>query len=171
MIDMLDGNHPIKLSLFLMSIVVVLVTILELCSEGTFVILLGLRSHALKGSFQYILVLFTSSFTPFIKGCYWLNNWITKTLFVTKTSFIVLISYMIILLYLMSIYATLIQDMKYTFHHNWSVSIVHSIREENMCVDFLAKLRASYDTYCLFHFTPLQDLSFLSANSFGIWSG
>lgn len=50
------------------------------------------------------------------------------------------------------VYAVLIQDVKDLMEQN-NVTVYHTLREDNQCVDFMAKLGASSDTELLYHST------------------
>jgi hypothetical protein len=65
-------------------------------------------------------------------------------------------------------YATLIQDIKDLVRLG-NTPILHTIREGNRCVDFLAKLGASFDSTLSNHATPPDSLlPLLRDNAWGI---
>jgi ribonuclease HI len=55
------------------------------------------------------------------------------------------------------VHAVLIQDIK-EFISQRNVTLCHTFRERNQCVDFLAKLETSSDADFLIHASPSEDL-------------
>lgn len=55
------------------------------------------------------------------------------------------------------VYAVLIQDVKDLIGQS-NVIVCHTLREENHCADFFAKLRPNSDTELLYHGSPPDDL-------------
>jgi len=55
------------------------------------------------------------------------------------------------------VYLVLIQDVKELMKKN-NVTVYHTLREDNQCVDFMVKLGASLDTELLYHSSSRDDL-------------
>lgn len=60
-------------------------------------------------------------------------------------------------------YSVLIQDIKVLLEQG-NVMVNHTLKEENQCADFFAKLRASSDVEFLRHESPLMNLKNLLQN-------
>jgi len=58
------------------------------------------------------------------------------------------------------VYAVLIQDVKDLVEHG-NVTVCHTLKEDNHCADFMAKLGASSDTKLLYHASPPKDILYL----------
>jgi len=58
------------------------------------------------------------------------------------------------------VYVVLIQDVKDTIRQD-NVALCPTLREENQCVDFMAKFGAGLDTKLLYHASPPEDLLYL----------
>ncbi|PNY12730.1 TMV resistance protein N [Trifolium pratense] len=56
------------------------------------------------------------------------------------------------------VYGSLVSDIRSLKQRNWSLNLVHSVKEDNACADILSKLGAEqHEVYC-FHASPPQQL-------------
>ncbi|XP_057425690.1 uncharacterized protein LOC130719059 [Lotus japonicus] len=68
-------------------------------------------------------------------------------------------------------YASLIWDIKDLLGHEWQVVVLHTLREGNVCADFLAKFGASRDRSIVAIDHPLDEMSMLLlADALGVSS-
>lgn len=67
-------------------------------------------------------------------------------------------------------YATIVQEIRDLLNLPWSVDLLHTLREGNMCADHLAKLGATCDTKLLIFENPPPDLQVaLAGDAAGIF--
>lgn len=97
-----------------------------------------------------------------IKVSCWPNIWVFLILFATLMLYIVSTSSMVPPMRFHA-YSVLIQDIKVLLEQG-NVMVNHTLREENQCADFFAKLRASSDVEFLRHESPLMNLKNLLQN-------
>lgn len=88
----------------------------------------------------------------FTRVSYWLKIWGSKSSsainFIKDPTF------------KLHVYAVLIQDVKDMIEQS-NIIVYHTLREENQCADFFARLGASSDSDLFYHVSPPYDLLYL----------